>query len=76
VLIDIKHALSGKYVAAWHKVICSELASLHNKGTLHMENPALGRNAIGKNWVFKVKTIPDGSVNRFKARLIAQGFNQ
>eukprot|EP00873_Tetraselmis_striata_P002664 jgi/Tetstr1/422928/TSEL_013708.t1 len=34
------------------------------------------RHAIGNKWVFKVKANSDGSVNRFKARLAAQGFSQ
>jgi hypothetical protein len=71
--IDIKHALSGKYADAWRKAIRSELASMHSKGTFLMENLPLGRNAIGNKWVvFKVKAKPDGSVDRFKVRLVAQ----
>jgi hypothetical protein len=58
--IDIKHALSGKYAAAWRNAIRSELASLHSKGTFRMENLPLGRNAIGNKWVFKVKAKSDG----------------
>jgi hypothetical protein len=42
-----------------------------------MENLPLERNAIGNNWVFKVKANqPPYSVDHFKARLVAQGFTQ
>jgi hypothetical protein len=74
--VDIKHALSGKYNVAWRKPIRLELASLHNKGTFRMENMPFGCNAIGNKWVFKVNAKLDGSVDRLKTRLAAQGFSQ
>jgi hypothetical protein len=40
-----------------------------------MENLPLGRNAIGNKWVIKVKAKQDGSVDRFKDRPVAKGFN-
>ena len=35
-----------------------------------------GKNVVGSRWVFKVKHNADGTVERFKARLIAQGYSQ
>ena len=37
---------------------------------------SIGKNAIGRRWVFAVKFNPDGSVARLKARLVAKGYAQ
>ena len=35
-----------------------------------------GRRAVGCKWVFKIKHNADGSIERYKARLVAQGYSQ
>src|SRR5438270_381430 len=35
-----------------------------------------GRKAITTKWVFKVKRHSDGTIDRFKARVVARGFTQ
>ena len=35
-----------------------------------------GKVPIGCKWIFKVKYNPDGTVERFKARLVAQEYTQ
>ncbi|MED6199745.1 hypothetical protein PIB30_116674 [Stylosanthes scabra] len=32
--------------------------------------------SIGCKWVYKIKRLPDGSIQRYKARLVAKGFTQ
>jgi hypothetical protein len=34
------------------------------------------RKIVGSRWVFRVKRGPDGSIQRYKAHIVAQGFTQ
>eukprot|EP00873_Tetraselmis_striata_P025534 jgi/Tetstr1/445798/TSEL_033444.t1 len=72
----IKQALAGKYHKEWRAFIVSEFRSLRARNTFAYALLPVGRHAIGNKRVFKVKANSDGSVNRFKARLVAQGFSQ
>jgi hypothetical protein len=38
--------------------------------------PLPGANLASMKWVFTIKTIVDGTIERFKARLVARGFSQ
>jgi hypothetical protein len=50
-------------------------ALLHNE-TWKLVPPILGVNVIDFKWVFKVKKHVDGSIERYKVRLVAKGFKQ
>ena len=53
-----------------------EMESLKKHNVWELVNLSPGKKAIGSKWVFKVKTNADGSIERYKARLVAQGYNQ
>jgi hypothetical protein len=60
----------------WYKAATDEIQSLVENGTFELVQLPPGRKAIGSRWVFKVKRNADGSIERHKARLVAQGFAQ
>ena len=53
-----------------------ELDALHKTGTLDLVDLSFGKSAIGCKWVYKIKTQSDGTVDRYKACLVARGFTQ
>ncbi|KAL5520686.1 hypothetical protein ACEPAF_2688 [Sanghuangporus sanghuang] len=53
-----------------------EFISLIENGTFEPVRLPPGRKPIGCRWVFKLKRKADGSVDRYKTRLVAKGFSQ
>lgn len=56
------------------EVIKEELQNLESHQTWKYKKLPLGQKAIKSKWIFKVKYHSDGSVARFKTRLVAQRF--
>lgn len=71
-----KQAMSGSDRDLWAAAIEEELNSLNVMGVWELSDLPPGKSAIGCKWVFKIKTLADGSIERYKARLVAQGFTQ
>lgn len=63
----------------WRESIEDEFASMvHNQVWQVIEKPSdlSNNNIVGNRWVFRYKHRPDGSIARFKSRLVARGFTQ
>ena len=52
------------------------MESLISNRTWKLVNLPLGCKTIGCKWVFRKKLKPDGSIDKFKARLVAKAFKQ
>ena len=60
----------------WIDAMQQELKSIQENNTWVLVDLPPGRKAIGCKWVFKKKLNEKGEIERYKARLVAQGYNQ
>ncbi|CAL2277183.1 unnamed protein product [Prunus armeniaca] len=61
---------------AWVKAMHEELEALQMQGTWSLMPCPSRKNIVGSKWIYKIKRNADGSIARYKARLVAQGFSQ
>jgi hypothetical protein len=62
--------------AKYHEAACEEIQALLDNGTFELVQLPPGRKVIGSRWVFKVKRNADGSIERYKGRVVAMGNHQ
>ena len=60
----------------WMEGERDELRSINKCGVWTKEELLSGTKVIPLKWVYKVKKNPDGTIARYKCRLVAQGFYQ
>lgn len=53
-----------------------EFEALQKNGTWELVTLINGMKIISNKWVYKVKQNPDGSIARYKARLVVKGYLQ
>lgn len=53
-----------------------EIQSLHKLGTWDLVPPDLRQNLVKYTWVFRIKYHSDSTIERYRARLVAKGFQQ
>ena len=70
-------AKNCKDAELWMEAIQAESQALLERGTFEIIHKVPdGANIVKSKWVFKVKADPDGYIDRYKARLVAQGYTQ
>ncbi|GKE82296.1 ribonuclease H-like domain-containing protein, partial [Tanacetum coccineum] len=60
----------------WIDAMNQEMNALLRNGTWEIVDLPKGRKVIGSKWIYKMKYQSSGEIDRFKARLVAQGFGQ
>ncbi|CAM8997450.1 unnamed protein product [Rhodiola kirilowii] len=54
----------------------AELQALQTNNSWTLTTLPQGHNAVGSKWIFRIKRQSDGTIERYKARLVARGFTQ
>jgi histone deacetylase 1/2 len=61
--------------ASWRNFMQEELTALQKSGTWELVPPNASINVLPNKWIFKIKKKADGSIERYKAKLVANGFH-
>ena len=72
----MREALATRFSQEWKKAMEVEYQALMANGTYILTTLPPGRKALGSRWVYAIKYLVSGTIERFKARLVVKGYNQ
>lgn len=71
-----KEAIQMDDANDWKKAMASEMKSLADNNVWKLCDLPSDRKALPCKWVYRIKRNPDGSIDKYKARLVVKGFKQ
>jgi hypothetical protein len=74
--LSYAEALRRPDAEQWKHAALEELNAHSTNGTWKLVPRPAGKKVIGSKWVFKVKRNADGSIEHYKGRAVAKGYNQ
>jgi len=72
----IREAYSSPNANLWKKAVRGEVDYIMSNGTWEVIDYPYGCQSIGCKWIFKKKLRPDGTIEMYKARLVAKRYTQ
>ncbi|KAL8145444.1 hypothetical protein AgCh_003564 [Apium graveolens] len=60
----------------WCQAMMDEIGALHKLDTWDLVPSETSQNLIKCKWIFRIKYKSDGTIDRYRARLVAKGFQQ
>lgn len=73
---NFNEAMTSNDVAFWKEAVNDEMDSIMGNNKWFLTDLRPGCKPLGCKWIFKKKMKVDGTVDKFKARLVTQGFRQ
>ena len=70
---SVKAALTDQ---KWYMAMTEEFHALKKNETWTLVPAELATKIVGNKWAFRVKYNPNGSISKYKIRLVAKGFHQ
>ena len=61
---------------SWVRAMHDEISTLEKNHTRVLTDLPQHKNVIGCKWVYKIKHNVNGSIERYKARLVTKGYTQ
>ena len=74
--LTFSQAISCVDSSHWLNAMKDELVSMDRNQVWDIVDLPSGKRPIGCKWIYKTKLNPDGSIKRYKSRLVAKGFTQ
>ena len=60
----------------WKEADNSEIESILRNHTWELDDLPPGNKPLGSKWIFKRKMKPDGTIDKYKAKLIVKGYRE
>ena len=72
----MQQVLFGPQAKEWFETIKEDINSMESNRVWDLVDLLLGRKTIENKWVLNIKHKADGTIDRYKAQLVAKGYTQ
>ncbi|KAK3035210.1 hypothetical protein RJ639_034598 [Escallonia herrerae] len=69
-------AMSSPEAPHWKEAVNNEIESIMQNHTWELVDLPPGNKPLGRKWIFKRKMKADGTIEKYKARLVVKGYRQ
>lgn len=74
--VSFQEAINSTESKNWKIAMDQEMNSLRKNNTWDLVNMSNDKKLIKNRWVYKIKYLANGNVDRYKARLVVRGFTE